>query len=249
MNGMNSIENIECGRTGNMPSKKDERQGNVIGETSGIYKIQNLVNGKYYIGSSDRVYRRWRHHLTRLRNGTHENPHLQNAWRKYGESAFQFSILKSVDSLHLLEEEQLFLNECKLQTDISYNISYNATAPMKGRTHSPASKRKMSLARTGEQNAMFGKHHSSSTIRKISEARRRQVFTTEHKEKARQSRIKPDIYSFHNVTTDEHFTGTQFEFRRNTGVNPYYLLKGIRHHYCGWMLNPKRSPSPYWQKE
>lgn len=45
-------------------------------EPSGVYVITNLVNGKFYIGSSVGINTRWWNHLVDLRNGTHENPHL-----------------------------------------------------------------------------------------------------------------------------------------------------------------------------
>ena len=63
---------------------------------SGIYKIVNKVNGKYYIGSSANIYGiphgRWYQHKMHLRGNWHYNNHLQSAWKKYGESSFDFVI-------------------------------------------------------------------------------------------------------------------------------------------------------------
>ena len=45
----------------------------------GIYKIQNLVNDKYYIGSTvDSFNKRLNHHYHALIRGNHKNDHLQN---------------------------------------------------------------------------------------------------------------------------------------------------------------------------
>ena len=59
---------------------------------SGIYKITNNVNGKFYIGSSQNISRRWYDHKRELRIQKHHNKYLQRAWNKYGEENFSFEI-------------------------------------------------------------------------------------------------------------------------------------------------------------
>lgn len=54
---------------------------------SGIYRIVNLANDKFYIGSAVNLERRWYMHRNRLNAGKHRNAHLQAAWSKYGEAA------------------------------------------------------------------------------------------------------------------------------------------------------------------
>lgn len=62
---------------------------------SGIYAIRNKINGKLYIGSSNSVHYRWKQqHRPRLCNNTHYNKHLQHAWNKYGENAFELQIIE-----------------------------------------------------------------------------------------------------------------------------------------------------------
>ena len=67
---------------------------------SGIYKITNTLNGKYYIGSSNDISgssdSRWETHVRRLKSNTHCNAHLQSAWNKHGEFSFMFSVLEQV---------------------------------------------------------------------------------------------------------------------------------------------------------
>jgi group I intron endonuclease len=60
---------------------------------AGIYKIQNRVDGKFYIGSAVDLAARERQHRRHLRNGVHKNRLLQAAWTKDGEAAFQFRTL------------------------------------------------------------------------------------------------------------------------------------------------------------
>lgn len=51
--------------------------------TTGIYKITNIKNDKFYIGStSESFLKRWNHHINSLRRGTHKNMHLQSAFNK-----------------------------------------------------------------------------------------------------------------------------------------------------------------------
>ena len=64
----------------------------------GIYYIKNLINGKYYIGQSQDIYKRWARERMYLRSDkTAWNEHLQNAWRKYGEDNFELTVLEVVD--------------------------------------------------------------------------------------------------------------------------------------------------------
>ena len=60
-----------------------------------IYKIQNKITGKLYIGQTIQPYEkyiRW-NHINRLNSNKHKNRHLQNAWNKYGFDNFEFLIL------------------------------------------------------------------------------------------------------------------------------------------------------------
>lgn len=87
---------------------------------SGIYRIVNLVNGKFYIGSTNCFRIRFKFHRNRLRNNKHFNYLLQRSWNKYGEENFLFEIIEfvdDIDSLHI--REQFWLDETE-----SYKIAY-----------------------------------------------------------------------------------------------------------------------------
>ena len=66
---------------------------------SGIYKIINKINGKYYVGSSvnikDYPNNRWSRHIADLNANRHHNDYLQRAWNKYGQDAFEFIIIEN----------------------------------------------------------------------------------------------------------------------------------------------------------
>ena len=63
---------------------------------SGIYCIENKINHNKYIGQSKNIYQRFNSHKSELRGNKHKNEHLQAAWNKYGENAFNFYIIKEV---------------------------------------------------------------------------------------------------------------------------------------------------------
>ena len=65
-----------------------------MSKNSGIYKITNLINKKYYIGSSLDIKRRWKEHRRNLIKNKHNNIHLQKSWNKYGENSFLFEIIE-----------------------------------------------------------------------------------------------------------------------------------------------------------
>lgn len=89
----------------------------------GIYSITNLVNNKMYIGQSKYIYQRWKRHRTFLNLSKGINPHLQNAWNKYGEENFKFSILEECNKECLNEREIYFIKHFDTNNaDKGYNI-------------------------------------------------------------------------------------------------------------------------------
>lgn len=60
---------------------------------TGIYKIENKVNGRVYIGQGKEILERWRKHISMLKKDKHDNEHLQESWNKYGCSNFSFEIV------------------------------------------------------------------------------------------------------------------------------------------------------------
>lgn len=80
---------------------------------SGIYKIINKVNNKFYLGSTKDFSVRFNTHKYNLRKNKHINCILQRAWNKYGESNFEFKIILICNSNILKEKEQIFLDEIR----------------------------------------------------------------------------------------------------------------------------------------
>jgi group I intron endonuclease len=142
---------------------------------SGIYKITNLVNGKYYIGSAVNINRRWSEHKRKLSNNKHHSIHLQRAWNIYGEDNFKFEVLFNCSKEELIHYEQLYFGEFKPE----YNICKVAGSPL-GRKHSEQSKKKMSLILIGHTRNK-GIAHSEEHNAKISAANKGKVVSKETK--------------------------------------------------------------------
>lgn len=77
---------------------------------AGIYAITHIATGRRYVGSAVDIRARWKRHVYALRAGTHDNPHLQKAWNKYGPEAFRFEILDLCPVDYLLDCEQEYIN-------------------------------------------------------------------------------------------------------------------------------------------
>ena len=88
----------------------------------GVYKITNLVNGRFYIGSSKDIESRWYQHKKQLDAELHNNPHLQSAWKLYGAQNFKFEIIEECIPKLQFEREQFYLNELNPFDDNGYNI-------------------------------------------------------------------------------------------------------------------------------
>jgi hypothetical protein len=89
----------------------------------GIYKIENLINGKIYVGQSVDIEKRWSTHKSELKNHRHYNSHLQKAWNKYGEENFHFSIVAECDIGELDQCEIYWISKFN-----SYKSGYNLTS-------------------------------------------------------------------------------------------------------------------------
>ena len=89
-----------------------------------VYKIVNKANGKTYIGQTMRGELRWKDHHAELRGNYHQNGKLQADFNKFGEEAFEWSIIKECPKdkdILLLEEARIIVKYRKEGKDL-YNI-------------------------------------------------------------------------------------------------------------------------------
>ena len=145
---------------------------NNIYKTFGIYRITNTINGNTYIGKTGTSFGdRWDCHRTQLNGGYHDNPHLQNAWNKYGKDAFEFDVVEEVSDKSLLNELEIKYIKSYREKGICYNIQDG-----------------------GDGGFLLGKHLSEETKRKIGEKNRINMtgrkFSDETREKMSHSQKK-----------------------------------------------------------
>lgn len=100
--------------------------------SSVIYKIVNLVNDKFYVGSTTNQKVRFRQHRKLLRENRHHCRHLQAAWNKYGEDKFEFRAIEDVpEGADLLVAEDVWL-KAHVGQPYCYNTGASAAAPWRG---------------------------------------------------------------------------------------------------------------------
>lgn len=83
----------------------------------GIYKIENLINGKVYIGQSIHIERRWQEHCQPSSRSL-----VGKAIQKYGKEHFTFQILEECVEEQLDEIEERYISEYNSVVPNGYNI-------------------------------------------------------------------------------------------------------------------------------
>ena len=117
---------------------------------TGVYKITNLINGKFYIGStSNSFYNRYHQHLSDYKAGKTSIKVLYRAIDKYGIENFEFTIVHICNKDECINFEQLYIDQ---GTD--YNCCPIAGS-MLGYKHPDDSKTKTIIG---------GLHHSSKIV-------------------------------------------------------------------------------------
>jgi group I intron endonuclease len=160
---------------------------------SGIYEIRCVATGKRYVGSAVRIAKRWRHHREALRGGRHHSLHLQRAWDKYGEAAFDFVVLMPCEKCELLTQEQRLMDFYRAaDSEHGYNINPTAGSPlgrkftpeqsaahserMKGKPVSDDARRQISASLMGNKRRL-GHRSGPETIERLREASRKTYAT------------------------------------------------------------------------
>ena len=95
----------------------------------GIYKIENKINNKVYIGQSINIQKRWSDHKSRYLdpNDHSYNTHLYKSMRKYGIENFDFSIVELCLAEELNEKERYWIGYYNSFFN-GYNLTFGGDA-------------------------------------------------------------------------------------------------------------------------
>lgn len=135
----------------------------------GIYKIENLINHKVYIGKSYHIERRWKDE----KQGNC-NSHIKASIEKYGIENFSFTVLREIHDSGVAHALLNSLEEHYIRIYKSYDreFGYNKTHGGEGQKCNEETRQKMSEAKKGEKCAMYGKSPSAETRKKIGDKHR-----------------------------------------------------------------------------
>jgi len=135
---------------------------------SGIYKIENLVNGKIYIGQSKDIQARKYTHISELKKNKHHSTHLQRSWNKYGEENFKWNTIEQCNLDTMNEKEKMWIAYFKSDgCNYGYNLDSggNSNKIISEETRRKISKNHADIS--GEKNPFYGKKYSVETLEKI----------------------------------------------------------------------------------
>lgn len=176
-----------------------------MASNSGVYAIQNKLNGKLYIGSTDNIKRRWYDHKCCLTNNSHYNRHLQSSWNVHGKNIFEFVIIEEVsDKSKLFKREQYWMDKFEsYKITEGYNLCKTAGSQLGSIRNKKVRKtislsitcspkrmeqvRNLGLSQRGKKHPNFGKPRSTEVRNKISKGHMGLVVPKEVRKK--------DIYS------------------------------------------------------
>jgi group I intron endonuclease len=130
--------------------------------TGYIYRIDNLENGKFYIGQTiQTLRRRWNDHVSDTNNLSDEMV-IHLAMRKYGTDAFTMEAVHTIEC-ETKEELKKQLNELEIQTIEQLKPDYNVAKGGLGHTG-------VTGPRFGADNHFYGKKHTEEAKKRIGEA-------------------------------------------------------------------------------
>lgn len=192
-----------------------------------IYIIENKCNDKIYIGQTTNLKLRWKNH----RSGTAKGVSLiDSAIAKYGAKKFDFIVVENCATLkELNDKERFWIEILQAKSPNGYNLE---SGGLSGGKLSKETREKMSQARTGTGNSMFGRKHSNETIEKMRLFRlgKRLPAKTKNKISAAMSGEKN-----HQYEKPGAFTG-----RRHSDETKQRMRKSRRK----WLANVKQTGDP-----
>lgn len=190
----------------------------------GIYIIMNLVNGKFYIGSSCNIKNRLWGHKGDLKNNKHHSSLLQRAYNKYGINNFIFTTVENCSKENLLDREQYWLDyHLTYNKDRGYNNLKNARS-CKGRIPSEIHKQRISESLKRRYQNMTPEEYAAFAKEKGEKLKGKRKLTPEEIEKFCE-RMKNSKKWFEDVETFKYIMNKATEAKKKPILQ--YSLDGI----------------------
>ena len=158
-------------------------------ELCGIYIFINRVNGKCYVGSSNKIRHRFCRHLRNAKSGSYDS-RLYQSIRDFGIDSFDFEIIELCEKEKLAERERFFmvLYDCVKNgyntVPIPFSPRYDFSPPAETR-------KKLSVSGLGRKHSMLtrlkisagniGRVHTQETKDAIGKIHRGKILTPDHR--------------------------------------------------------------------
>jgi len=146
-----------------------------------VYKIENTVNGKLYVGKTKAPASRWAQHKAKAR-GRHYLP-VHQAINKYGADKFTFTIVETLDTEEQsFERERHYVALWKTRGHGGYNLTDGGDG-VRALVYTPEMRARMSASHKGKPSPRKGVRLSQETRAKLSESHKGHRHTDEQKRK------------------------------------------------------------------
>lgn len=209
-----------------------------------VYLIENLINGKCYIGQAKcytiRGYkhgymRRWEQHQKAAIREDGGCWLLEAAIRKYGAENFGIMLLCKCDLDELDIYEKFYIKTLETLSPNGYNIRTGG----KNGEHCDESRERMRHKKLGPLNHNYGKPRSEETKKKISEAKKGpkhhfygKTLSKKHKLNLSKSHKKNDpdlpMYMIYIKARPEHYSSSGYAILNHpSGIKKYFTSKKL----------------------
>lgn len=204
----------------------------------GVYRILNLVTGRFYYGSTYRFKKRYDSHKATLESSKHTNTFLLHEYRKYGSENFVFEVIEVVDGdeKRRLAVEQTYISKFYDGQKQCLNLRKDACDSRSGKkAHEPA-------------NPLTDKRCKSPSkelLAKRSAAIRKAKDNPESKERAREN-CKNGLWKNHscNIAVQNLTTGEKVDIQGS--LREWCLSNSLSYKAFHLMVQKKTKSSGGW---
>lgn len=208
-------------------------------KSAGIYRIRNLRNGKFYIGSTGCFSQRANEHRKQLAGNKHRNLFLQRSYNKDVDFVFEVLEITTGTRLERLAVEQTYLDKFWDGQKQCYNIASNAFAVSRAGSSvlSAESRRRISATVSSQMTPERRKQHSETMRAKFHNpeyAAANRAFM--QKLAAEREYTKRELVS---PTGERVVVSNLSLFAAENGLRVeciHKMLRGEDKHYRGWRL-------------